>query len=156
MLGYATQQAALISLGRALFGDFDIEAILDNSPGYSMTIFFLLFMFVSIFILLSMFFAILGESQASSAAQPVIARVAQLTLASASPLLLQDSPVLTLSACSVHRHPLRPISATTSATIAKRPRKRARSCPQNTASLIRWPSRHVMESHGCFPSLRRR
>ena len=65
MVAYVDQQASLISLGRALFGDFDIGEILGNSPGYTMTVLFLAFLFISVFILLSMFFAILGESQAN-------------------------------------------------------------------------------------------
>ena len=56
---------AFLSLGRALFGDFDILEILENSRGYFNAILFLTYLFVAIFILLSMFFAILGEAQAN-------------------------------------------------------------------------------------------
>ena len=65
MIQYMSQQASFISLGRALFGDFDVDGIISNSPGYLAITLFLLYMFVAVFILLSMFFAILGESQAA-------------------------------------------------------------------------------------------
>ena len=63
MEGFLTQQAAFISLFRALFGDFDIDEILDNSSGYLNTLLFLVYLFVAIFIMLSMFLAILAEAQ---------------------------------------------------------------------------------------------
>jgi len=62
---FASQEAALIGLGRALFGDFDIDEILDNSPSYTNALLFIAYLFVAISILLVMFFAILGESQAA-------------------------------------------------------------------------------------------
>jgi cell division protein FtsB len=65
MMEYSTQTSAFISLARALFGDFDIDAILSNSSGYINAIYFIAYLFVAVFILLSMFFAILGESQAN-------------------------------------------------------------------------------------------
>ena len=65
MAEYSRQDASFIALGRALFGDFDIDEIIANSRGYGNAILFLTFLFVAVFILLSMFFAILGESQAS-------------------------------------------------------------------------------------------
>ena len=65
MGGYCDQIPALISLSRALFGDFDIDEIMDNSSGYLNAILFLVYLFVAVFILLSMFLAILGESQAA-------------------------------------------------------------------------------------------
>ena len=65
MAVYATQEGALVATGRALFGDFDIEKILDNSSGYTNTLLFLVYLFTAVFIMLSMFFAILGESQAN-------------------------------------------------------------------------------------------
>jgi len=48
-----------------LFGDFNIDEIFDNSAGYLNAVLFLIYLFVSVFIMLSMFFAILGESQAN-------------------------------------------------------------------------------------------
>ena len=65
MVEYVDQRASFVSLGRALFGDFDIGRIFTSSPGYIMVIAFLIFLFVTVFIMLSMFFAILGESQAN-------------------------------------------------------------------------------------------
>ena len=62
---YATQSAAIISLSRSLFGDFDIDEIINNSSGYANTLLFITYLFVAVFIMLSMFFAILGESQAN-------------------------------------------------------------------------------------------
>ena len=62
---FASQEAALIGVGRALFGDFDIDEILDNSPSYTNALLFIAYLFVAISILLVMFFAILGESQAA-------------------------------------------------------------------------------------------
>lgn len=52
-LGWATQEGALVSTGRALFGDFDIDKILDNSKGYINTILFLMYLFTAVFIMLS-------------------------------------------------------------------------------------------------------
>jgi len=65
MIEYATQTAAFISLARALFGDFDIDEVMEKSSGFLNVIFFIAYLFVAVFILLSMFFAILGESQAN-------------------------------------------------------------------------------------------
>jgi len=62
---YATQSAAVIALARSLFGDFDVDEIMDNSSGYVNVILFIVYLFVAVFIMLSMFFAILGESQAN-------------------------------------------------------------------------------------------
>jgi hypothetical protein len=63
MEGYRDQISAFISLFRALFGDFDIQEILDNSSGYLNTLLFLIYLFVAVFIMLSMFLAILAEAQ---------------------------------------------------------------------------------------------
>ena len=63
MEGYCDQIPAIISLSRALFGDFDIDEIMDNSSGYLNTILFLGYLFVAIFVMLSMFLAILAEAQ---------------------------------------------------------------------------------------------
>ena len=65
MEGFNDQLASFISLARALFGDFDIDDIMNNSSGYLNAILFLVYLFVAVFILLSMFLAILGESQAA-------------------------------------------------------------------------------------------
>jgi len=62
---YATQAAAVVATFRALFGDFDLNEIMDNSSGYANTLLFITYLFVAVFIMLSMFFAILGESQAN-------------------------------------------------------------------------------------------
>ena len=48
---------------RALFGDFDIDEIMDNSRGYLNALLFIAYLFVAIFIMLSMFLAILAEAQ---------------------------------------------------------------------------------------------
>jgi len=48
-----------------LFGDFSIDEILDNDTGYLNSVLFLMYMFVVVFIMLSMFFAILGENQSN-------------------------------------------------------------------------------------------
>ena len=61
---FYSQPASMIALAKALFGDFPFEEIMDNSRGYVNGILFLIYLFVAVFILLSMFLAILGESQA--------------------------------------------------------------------------------------------
>ena len=60
---YYDQLASFISLFRALFGDFDIELIMVNSSGYLNALLMLGYLFVAIFIMLSMFLAILAEAQ---------------------------------------------------------------------------------------------
>ena len=60
---YCDQIPAFVSLARALFGDFDIDEIMDNSSGYLNTILFLGYLFFAVFIMLSMFLAILAEGQ---------------------------------------------------------------------------------------------
>merc|ERR1719487_2796233 len=62
---YHSQTSSIIALALALFGDFPFEEILDNSRGYVNGILFLVYLFVAVFILLSMFLAILGEAQAA-------------------------------------------------------------------------------------------
>ena len=57
------QVNSFISLFRALFGDMNIDEITDNSSGYLNTLLFLGYLFVAIFIMLSMFLAILAEAQ---------------------------------------------------------------------------------------------
>uniref|UniRef100_A0A7S2BTN0 Polycystin cation channel PKD1/PKD2 domain-containing protein n=1 Tax=Haptolina brevifila TaxID=156173 RepID=A0A7S2BTN0_9EUKA len=63
MEDYIDQGPALISLFRALFGDFDIDEIMDNSSGYLNALLFLGYLFVAVFIMLSLFLAILAEGQ---------------------------------------------------------------------------------------------
>jgi len=63
MEGFVTQTASFISLFRALFGDFDIDEIMNNSSGYLNTLLFLGYLFIAVFIMLSMFLAILAEGQ---------------------------------------------------------------------------------------------
>ena len=65
MEGFNDQVASFVSLARALFGDFDIDDIMNNSRGYTNAVLFLVYLFVAVFILLSMFLAILGEAQAA-------------------------------------------------------------------------------------------
>merc|ERR1719231_1879702 len=63
MGSYYSFKRAVISLVRALFGDFDVDEIDDNSPSATNSYIFLVYLFVAVFILLSMFFAILGDAQ---------------------------------------------------------------------------------------------
>ena len=65
MEGYSDLYSSFFSLARALFGDFDVPDILNNSRGYLNVGFFILYLFVAVFVMLSMFLAILGESQAA-------------------------------------------------------------------------------------------
>ena len=65
MEDFNDQVASFLSLSRALFGDFDIQDIMNNSRGYTNAIFMLVYLFVAVFILLSMFLAILGEAQSA-------------------------------------------------------------------------------------------
>ena len=65
MEDFNDQVASFLSLSRALFGDFDIQDIMNNSKGYTNAVFMLIYLFVAVFILLSMFLAILGEAQAA-------------------------------------------------------------------------------------------
>merc|ERR1719182_1064241 len=62
---FYSQSSSVIALAKALFGDFPFEEIIDNSRGYLNGILFLVYLFVAVFILLSMFLAILGEAQAA-------------------------------------------------------------------------------------------
>jgi len=62
---FYSQTSSIIALTKALFGDFPFEEIIDNSRGYVNGILFLVYLFVAVFILLSMFLAILGEAQAA-------------------------------------------------------------------------------------------
>ena len=61
---YLAQFDASFSLFRALFGDFDIQLIMDSSPSYINGMLFVAYLFSAIFILLSIFLTILGEHQA--------------------------------------------------------------------------------------------
>jgi len=65
MADYSNQVASVVALCRALFGDFNIDEIISNSSGYMNAILFIAYLFVAVFVLLSMFFAILGEAQAT-------------------------------------------------------------------------------------------
>ena len=63
MRGYSSQTLAILTLARALFGDFDIEAVIDSSSSMINLIMFLSYLFFAVFILLSIFLTILGEHQ---------------------------------------------------------------------------------------------
>ena len=54
MEGYYNQIPAFVALFRALFGDFDIDEIMGNSSGYLNALLFLSYLFVSLFIMVSM------------------------------------------------------------------------------------------------------
>ena len=62
---FHSQTSSMIALAKALFGEFPFDEIVDNSRGYTNGILFLVYLFVAVFILLSMFLAILGEAQAA-------------------------------------------------------------------------------------------
>ena len=90
---HISQVASFLSLARALFGDFDIDEIMNNSSGYTNAVLFLVYLFVAVFILLSMFLAILGESQAQVRIQEEdLVRVRVGELASASRAAACASP----------------------------------------------------------------
>lgn len=74
MDAFWTPTASFISLSRALFGDFDIESIMEHSPDYSNAMLFLSYLFFAYFILVSMFLAILGEAQANLREDQRVAR----------------------------------------------------------------------------------
>lgn len=63
---YSSLGMSFITVMRALFGDFDLDAIGErfNPLGFTV-ILFLIFLFSAIFIILSMFLAILGEAQSA-------------------------------------------------------------------------------------------
>ena len=63
MRGYSSLMLAMLTLFRSLFGDFDIQAIVDSSNSYLNMLFFLGYLFFAVFILLSIFLTILGEHQ---------------------------------------------------------------------------------------------
>jgi len=60
---YNNITSAFVTLFRALFGDFDLTAIMDNSSSYTNAILLILYLFAAIFVLLSIFLTILGEHQ---------------------------------------------------------------------------------------------
>jgi len=60
---YLGQFASFFSLFRALFGDFDIQLIMDSSDSYINGLLFIGYLFSAVFILLSIFLTILGENQ---------------------------------------------------------------------------------------------
>ena len=63
MEGYATLTRSGVTLFRALFGDFDIDAVLNTSASWANALFMGMYLFVAVFILLSIFLTILGEHQ---------------------------------------------------------------------------------------------
>jgi len=56
------QFPSFVTLARGLFGDFDLDEIMNNSSGYGNVILFLAFLFVAIFLVLSLFLTILAEA----------------------------------------------------------------------------------------------
>merc|ERR1740130_2132805 len=60
---YNDMMSAFFSLFRALFSDFDIALIMDNSSDYVNAVLLVLYLFAAIFVLLSIFLTILGEHQ---------------------------------------------------------------------------------------------
>ena len=71
---YHSQTSSIVALALALFGDFPFAEILDNSRGYTNGILFLVYLFIAVFILLSMFLAILGEAQAAAREDEMMAK----------------------------------------------------------------------------------
>eukprot|EP00967_Tisochrysis_lutea_P107291 scaffold165353_cov29-Tisochrysis_lutea.AAC.1 len=65
MPGFNGELTSFLTLIRALFGDFDIAEIIQVSSGLTNACLFLIYLFVAVFVLLSMFLAILGEAQGS-------------------------------------------------------------------------------------------
>ena len=65
MEDFYDQGPAIVSLFRALFGDFDLDEVMNQSSGYMNALLFLVYLFVAIFIMLSLFLAILAEAQAA-------------------------------------------------------------------------------------------
>jgi hypothetical protein len=63
MSQFMSIEASFLTITRSLFGDSDIGAILDNSKNYLSAFFYLGYLFVAIFIMLSMFIVILADSQ---------------------------------------------------------------------------------------------
>ncbi len=66
--GYGTFHSSLLSLLRALFGDFDMEAILKRSErptlgyNYALAILFTVYLWVGVFVLVSVFVSILNDA----------------------------------------------------------------------------------------------
>ena len=65
MVDFSDQISAFLALFRALFGDFDMDEVLQNSNSYTNIVMYVAYLFTAVFVMLSMFFAILGESQAN-------------------------------------------------------------------------------------------
>ena len=63
MEGYSSIVLSAVTLFRALFGDFDIDAVLNTSNDWVTVGFFISYLFSAVFILLSIFLTILGEHQ---------------------------------------------------------------------------------------------
>jgi hypothetical protein len=66
MVGFYDQVPAAITLFRGLFSDFDMDGVMYNSSGYFNSILMLAYLFVAVFIMLSLFLAILAEAQAAA------------------------------------------------------------------------------------------
>ena len=65
MAGYHSTHGAYLTLVRGLFGDFDMEDLASKTGGDYAVVVMLIYLFIAVFILLSMFLAILGEAQAA-------------------------------------------------------------------------------------------
>jgi len=57
--------SSLLAMFRSLFGDFDVDEIEENSADHTNAMLFLVYLFVAVFILLSMFLAILADAQST-------------------------------------------------------------------------------------------
>ena len=75
MEDFYDQGPAIVSLFRALFGDFDLDEVMNQSSGYMNALLFLVYLFVAIFIMLSLFLAILAEAQAAVREREAIKKV---------------------------------------------------------------------------------
>ena len=64
MAGYHSTHGAYLTLVRGLFGDFDMEDLASKTGGDYAVVVMLIYLFIAVFILLSMFLTILGEGQA--------------------------------------------------------------------------------------------
>ena len=63
MMGYSDQMTAIVTLLRAVFNDFDIDAVMAESQGYTNALLLLFYLFVAIFIIFSIFLSILSEAE---------------------------------------------------------------------------------------------
>merc|ERR1719217_1835408 len=62
---FYSQIYSMISLTRALFGDFNMPEIVENSKNLLNPTLYLIYLFVAVFIILALFLAILGEAQSA-------------------------------------------------------------------------------------------